>query len=77
KSLALAIRAEIKRIKYAGESGIDFTFVHKVIRTALELGVKAAENAKVVPPGTSWAVKSAKVATAFATAYIYGFTVGI
>ena len=70
------IQQEIERIKYADQNGIDFRFVNGAVRTALELGLKKAEQAKVVPPGTNLAVDVGKIVAAFAAAYAWGFMFG-
>jgi hypothetical protein len=76
KDIIFGIRTEIKRIKYADQNGIDFTFAHKSFRTILEIGLKYAEKSGAITPGTHLSVKVGKVAAAFIAAYSWGFMFG-
>ena len=68
--IAMAIKAQVDRIDYAQENGLDTRFWR-------ESAAEITETILVQTiPGMDHKLTASKIATAFGTAYIYGFAVG-
>jgi hypothetical protein len=69
-AVAVSLRNQISRINLANKKGVDLQFVHKAVAEIVEIALVKAR------PELNAPLTAAKVVSAFAAAYAYGFMFG-